>query len=757
MSLRWLAGGAGALLAVLALAFSPGHVTAAGAPKSEYTLTDLGLTDQVQRGGVSTLSLYFPGPGRYSLGGDGLFTLSLNYAQVVDPATSMVSVVFNGIPLRTWPLVSEQAAQHEVSIAVPLSVLREDVNLVEVRFFMQIPGTGCGNSDHPSLYATVFKQTRLSYTYAPGPVMNPLPPPDLSRFPITLLDPSPGQEDRLVLVVPDDPSQAEWQAAVDVGAAVGRYGGSRHLALTLLPAREADAQLAGGSSVVIGRPRESTIWQPLRAASAQLPFAPGAGATPAFTSASGEPVAADQGVLMELDSPWNRDYRTVVVTGASDEAVLRAALALAGKTARQALHGNAAVVTQRPTDPFAGGAAAPADGKSPLEFSLEDLGFADQRVDGWGTHRLSIPFEAPFLPVHGAHARIVYDHTRLLNGAVSSVTLALNDLPLRDTSLADTGAGRPGLEVDLPASILRTGRNVLSVQFHLSWPLVSATEDALAASGGFATACTPPPSDLAWAVLYAASSIQLPPGGTVVSGLAALPFPFVQSGRTGNLLVVAPDDAGGAHQLAALAAYLGRTTTSDLIDLSVTTGAAVGPAQSDRNMLVFGQAAENRFLMALAEHLPLQLTADGRVLQAGGAPLVGVRDGAELGILELMPSPLNRERSILVITGTSPTGIEHALGGLEQGRMLGNVATIEPPLADSTAYRSRSFDVPAPGLAAGPSVGERAEAAAPWAATAGLVVAAALLFGVTGRSLLRARRRSAGGPQHPQPAQQADL
>src|SRR5207302_1241355 len=130
----------------------------------------------------------------------------------------------------------ELAARHDVPIVLPDGLDRPDSNHLQIRFIMRLKGEGCGDTQHPSLTATVYKQSRLSYQYEAGFPRTPPSAPDLGAFPQSLLEPSSIQPDRLMIAVPDQPSTADLEAAANVAAAVGRYAGGRDVGIQLAPA-----------------------------------------------------------------------------------------------------------------------------------------------------------------------------------------------------------------------------------------------------------------------------------------------------------------------------------------------------------------------------------------------------------------------------------------------------------------------------------------------------------------------------------------
>lgn len=682
-------------LVVLFIATSPfaAMVMAAAPddPPSEFSIADQGFGEQTLRGSSATSDMYFPGPGRYRIGEGNVFTLVLGHAEVLDPSFSTVTVFFNGSPVRTWFLIPETGQAREIPIYIASGAIRPDINHVMLRFTMRLPREACIDTEHPALIATVYRQTRIKYDLLLNLPLLPRESPDLGRFPLTLMEPSSIKPDRLAIVVPDDPSPLELRASLNVAAAVRRYAGARPVDMHLLRAGEAADELPEAHVIIIGRPRANNLWdtQELREIRSSIKLIDRDKGI--FQYSEGVLVDENDGVVLDVSSPWNKDLRAVLLTGATEEAVLRTSLALGSDIARKELHGDEAVITKRPIE------VAPPKSVSEgtlTDFTLANLGHSGRHVTGWGSHVLTVPFDTVGVPARGARAKIIYDHSRLVNPNVSALGVSLNGTPLTDAPLKADREGRSTLEVQLPANALHPGRNILSVRFNLA-PQVGGGEVRLGRDNTERVlSCGVLPPDLAWGVLYSDSSIHLPPGTMGGASLGSFPFPFIREGKADNLLLVLPDDLAFIGRVPELASEFGRAITSNIVDLPVATAGRLNEKERhDSNLVVFGLAESNPLIAELNPWLPLRLERTGRLLQSPDGPLAGVRDDVSLGVIQIISSPFNPERSILVLSATTPHGLELALRGLGEGDLQGNLATVTPPEEGGSLLGIRTFDI----------------------------------------------------------------
>jgi len=155
--------------------------------------------------------------------------------------------------------------------------------------------------------------------------------------------------------------------------------------------------------------------------------------------------------------------------------------------------------------------------------------------------------------------------------------------------------------------------------------------------------------------------------------------------------------------------------------------------------VVFGLPETSSLMKELSPLLPLWLDDQGRVIQRASEPLAGVRDNSSLGVLQTIASPFNPERAVLVVTGTTRAGLDLAVGGLRQGGLQGNLATVMEPAEGSSFLQVRTYDITAE-VTASPMV--QAQEIVPTILTVLVGGAALALAGARGVAVFQARRRA---------------
>ena len=652
-----------AVVALLAAMMLPPTGPASAAPVgpvSDVSLATLRLGDMTARGRIAYLNIYFPGYGDYQLADGSYLQLELDHSPLLRPQDSTLTAVLNNVPVGSLLLTPQNAGRTTWRVNLPASLLAPDTNHVQLRYFMRLQDDDCSNQDNPALYSTLYATSFIHYQYATPPRYITPAPPDLGRFPDPFIRAAQPSAD-VTFVVPDRPSTADLSAAATVAARIGLLAGSKPVTTHLLTAAAATPQLLSARDLVlVGTPASNPM---LKAAAARLPLKPAAGDQPGYLDPSGRPIPPDNGVLQLATSPWDERNTILAVTGASEEGIRRAARALASRLAGQTLQGTWAVVTEAVERQDAD-TADTASGPAPL--TLAKLGMREVTFQGYGSYSTTFTFDS--LPPGGSqqvYIDLIISHSPLLDPSRSSVTVSLNGSPVGSIALRPDDSLRRHWRVALPGPAVRPGTNSVAVTFNLYLPRTEG--------------CGPEASERGWATLDPDSTVQLASTTSQPAlDISNLPYPFIQHGTPAGSLLVLPDDAAGMEYALQPAVEMGRHSTGPTTEiLAATASSLTDEMKASYHLLAYGLPDDNRLIAAAAERLPVALGPGAdRSVRGPRSVLLSVRDAANLGVLELVPSPWNADRALLVISGTSAAAVRQAPTALSQRLSAGNVAVV---------------------------------------------------------------------------------
>lgn len=645
-------------LCAIALPAGPVAAQALGpaAPLDDVPLAALGHPDATLRGHLVSADYYLPGPGEYLPADDNWLVLDYRPSALL-AQDSTLEVRWNDLPISDTR-VGEPLAPAQLRVRLPAERIDPDLNHLQIQAVLRLESDTCPDDDTPARALTILNTSSVHYSYVDREAHPRSVLADLGRYPAPFFRPNAPQPAPVRFIVPQHPSSAEVTALVRIAAQLGQFAGTRELPLDLAyDGQLSPAELAVSHLIFVGRVQSLPTLS-------QLPETEVRRAVDgSYLDDTGRPVPPGTGVILEAASPWNPARMALAVTGADDQAVERAAVAMSSRAGLQTLHGDHALIAD--AQPAAAPAAA---GSAPT--LLADLGRGEQTVAGVGDHTLSFSVDLPSLVGRGALPfDLVMSHSPLLDRARSSFRIALNGVPLTAASFQELAPARGTKHVELPAAALRPGSNTVDVTFSLRLP----GEGARGNQG-----CQSEPGEQAWAVLHADSRFDPPIGGAPAAAdvtLDVYPYPFVRQGSLDEALLVVPESLGDGAALVRFAADLGRQTRAAVMGLRAVTASTFTPAAaaSASDVMLWGLPQENPLLGRLGSRLPIRVDERRRLVLSRDL-LLAVRDNAALGVIQEIPSPWVAGRTVLVVTATDPAAMPLAVQALRQGPLAGNAA-----------------------------------------------------------------------------------
>ncbi|MBX3006367.1 MAG: cellulose biosynthesis cyclic di-GMP-binding regulatory protein BcsB [Anaerolineales bacterium] len=481
--------------------------------------------------------------------------------------------------------------------------------------------------------------------------------PDLGRLPYPYFSADALEQPGTLILIPSNPSEAQVAAGLRAAAGLGRFAPAQ--AITLRQESEVSAAELSEHHLIFVGPLEAfnqldTLTLPHNQdANLRLPVSQ----------------RTELGFIEVSRSPWNLQRSLLVVSGGSDAAVNRAALALGGPLVLNRERTLALIGEEQFT-------ATPRTDR--LSSTLADLGHNDFTFTRFGRSELRVPFyvspdraisDAAFIDLRFAHSQLL-DYLR------SSVSLSINGQLLSTTRLVDQTAARHSEVTLLPPSVLKPGVNEL---------VVSADVVPL-------DLCADPQQGEHWLTIYADSALQLPnaeePATKHEASLGDFPLPFLQDGMQATTLLLPAQDSATWSSAAELLRGLAATYQVWPLQAQVQIGSsssAFASLQNDHVILlgnfddflsdlemqsVFGVERDGtRGTLLLSDGNRLSYSANVPLAAASLGRLPDSKTTSKLALLSNAPDSLNS----LVRLVTQPAFSEQTNGVLllaQQGSTL---------------------------------------------------------------------------------------
>jgi hypothetical protein len=440
--------------------------------------------------------------------------------------------------------------------------------------------------------------------------------------------------DRTLLVVPTDPDIKELQAALNVMSGFGSLVGEQ-FDFGLVSADELTDDLRANSNLIfVGRPEQldllSAVKFPLTVENKK------------FVSLPTE--SAADGVIEMAVSPWNESKVVLLISGGSLDAVVKSA---------QAISSGNVLTYENPALAYVAEVQPLSDSLPVIEdFTFQSLGYKNETLSGLGLNSVQYLFNASKEQVASKDALInlIYYHSGLLDYGFSSFSVELNNEVISSTAFSKESEQLSTLQVKIPPGILRFGENRLTVSARM---LTTTSCDAT----GFSDP---------WLTISDQSNIHLPAVTSVSSSTPSLldlkffPNLFMTHSDLGDVAFILPKSAPSNWKIAGQMAYeLGRSSNPLISNLEAVYADNVPQQVLDENsLIVIGRSSTIPLLSQINNQLPAPFDIASDTANESNMQVVyRIPKGMNVGYLELLDSPFNVEKPILVLAGNSDDGL----------------------------------------------------------------------------------------------------
>lgn len=485
-----------------------------------------------------------------------------------------------------------------------------------------------------------------SYLYLPHSLTSPSI--DLTALPRPFYQPSSLFERKAILVLPDNPSMAELQAGMDVAAGFGSLT-SGNLLMEFVTEEELSATQKNDENLIfVGK-------------SASLSLLAGLGLPLNLENDAFTMEDENDGIMQMAISPWNDSKAVLVVSGNTDEGVIKAGQALKYGTILTTSLNNVAEIADYRTE-----------ASSPLvdtDRTFLELGYADKNLRSSGTNYAYFDFYIPpgQTVSDEAYLELHFNHSSLINFNTSGLTATLNGRVIGSVSFTEETTQLSIIEMTLPPSAFIQGTNNLLVQVQLI-PYDSCTDLTNFIS--------------TWATIFSDSNLHLPLVTDTTSiedelALSAYPDNLIAGEAAGNVTFILPENDPASWKSAAQIAFeMGDQLDESLAQISVQYQNSLNEEElAEQNVVLIGIPAQLPLIYEWSSILPAPFESGSSVPYDPASRVVyRVVEGTDVGYIELLISPWGTEKIAMLVSGNNQNGLALASSALADGDFRGSLA-----------------------------------------------------------------------------------
>ncbi len=630
-----------------------------------YTFSNLGLnSDLIFNGPYDSNTIRFGLPPTWELQAGAELDLDVSSYITVNNVSgadnnftgAVLNVYFNDKLQQAIPLVSGKDMAYRIPIAADALISPDPSGRQKISFFLDA-AVDCSIDFHKTT-VVVSVNSKALFPHADKALSL-----DLRRLPWPIYQDNNVEKSSAVVVVPQSPSAAELQAGLVVAAAFGRMTNGK-LPVTLLSNDQLTDTIKSQSAVIlVGKPQ---AFPALNNATLVVPLVNGKYSTPNLKT--------DDGVIQAVVSPWNSSNVLLVVSGNTDQGVVKASQALStsniqtGDTPNYSLVGNVnpLAATGVLTSQLAPTRAS--------DISFSDLGYDSITSSGIGTNWLTYQFVIPAgqIPAEGPYIDLQYSVSDLVDANRSSGDVYLNNILVGSLNLTAKDSNIITSRINLPISVLRSGMNELDINLNL---LPKNVCSVFAFSG-------------LWVTLYPDSNLHLPLApakstSTLPLDLKSYPFPFANDSSLGTTaFILSSQDRVSWSEAGRVAYDLGARVSGSIIGFDVAYSDQIPDEIRARNFIVIGEPKDLKLVADFKQVIPAYFEANSNIAVLDSQQVVyRISESKKLGYLELFSSPWNQSGLSLGIFGTSPEGIAFGVDAIlnltSRDTLAGNFATLD--------------------------------------------------------------------------------
>jgi hypothetical protein len=382
--------------------------------------------------------------------------LEFQHSSELLPNRSWLQIIVNDKVIKHIPLTKDNIEGSKLTIPIPVALLK-DFNKLNFRVEQHYTDK-CEDPLDKSLWTQILPATRLVFDYSPT-----VPQVALNAYPYPIIDTLTYSPAKVHYVVPQTATAQELEAMAYVNVHLAQQAQDHEL----------HTRATFGNST--GPDDEHLV------------FVGKGGSLPNISGFSGQfgkyslqggqwmdtttnqPLAKDQGLVLFFQAPGSQQHTVLIVTGNSEEGVLKAAQALTQRPLETSLTGNAYLV-QSSWSPAGNRSATVPRFVEEQGRTFHELGFKNEEV-----HKINAPPITYKVPVVTQFANnggklnleLNYSYSPQLNPEFSSLELRMNDVSIANIPLLNP-SGEQMQHASIPISPeLIKPRNNLVAQFHL--------------------------------------------------------------------------------------------------------------------------------------------------------------------------------------------------------------------------------------------------------------------------------------------------
>lgn len=530
-------------------------------------------------------------------------------SELLDVDYSTITIFVNDTPIESQKLSGKKEYKKDTVIDIPKDLIIDGYNKVTIKAYKTISDLVCRDDSNTANWLVLHKESNISVQYDYKESNN-----FISDYNNDILQSEDGLSLNTTLLIPDKYSSSELSAGMILSSNFGNK--LKYDNFNFEFQKYSDLKNKNKNIIFIGKENNSP--------SEILNL---------FSTKEKENLNKNC-VIKQTSSPFNKSNKILLILSNNDDLIKNASKLLSSNNIIKSLNKNVIIINEN-TD------VSDLDKEINNRISLKQLGYENLEVKGPFTQEITFDVNTPKNKIVTSSSKLHFNirYADNLDFDRSLVTIYVNDIPIGSKKLSKDKSNNDSLELNLPKEVIEKNYYGVKVVFNLELLDVQ---------------CVTRDTDNPWAYISNDSYFDFDYKDNNSLNFKSYPYPFVENNKFNNLNIVVPNNSS-SNDLTTLAntiAYMGRDVDFNSGELNVVKENELKSKDKDNNLLIYGTPYSNPLIKDLNKDLNIKFTNDYKEFESNDKIKFVNNYASELTSIQLLKSPYNKNKNIMVITST---------------------------------------------------------------------------------------------------------
>ncbi len=570
-----------------------------------------------------------------------LLHLNFSKSQILNGNVSSLTVLINNVPIKSIKLNAKTNYKNTLEVLVPKDYIIQGYNEIKIKAYKTISDKICQDDSNTGNWLVIHKESYTSIRYKQKKMGN-----SINEYPYPYVEIEDNLKLDTTMVVPDNMTRGESTAVFNLASDFGKITKNDNLKFDVKLYSEMK-NWSDDNIIYIGKP-ENTAEEILDTLSTKE-----------------QTLLSSNCLIKQVDSPYNKNKKMMVVIGSNEENLIKASnLLIENRLSNQVL--SSSILVNKDTN-------IKINREQELNLghlTLKDLGYSDFLLEGAFNQQALFDVKIPKGKVLDNGSKIVLNlrYSDNLDFKESLVTVSINDVVVGSKKLDRSHSNNDKLELKIPKDIDNKNYYQLKLSFNLSIKNSN---------------CITRESNNPWAYVLNSSYLELSTKENESLSFENYPYPFVRDDEFNDLTVIMPDYSGSQAMtwMSRLGVNLGANINSHKGKINVIRGKEFNDKYKDTNIIVFGVPRNNSIIKKLNNNLNIKFNKSYSNFLSNDKISFIDDYGKNISAIQLIKSPYNNQKDIMVISSINEKnlylGMDYLLNKSKVNDLKGDTLTID--------------------------------------------------------------------------------